>query len=109
MTPTAYRLTQPLAAERPTRWDIQARYAMRIPAESVQLPAGTRLLELPPAGNGRRLPPRPPLPAGRRPGSLFRPSSYSRTSRPHRPPGSYRAGRLPAVRAGSRRRLGLAV
>jgi hypothetical protein len=49
MPPNAYRLTQPLTAERPSRWDIQARCAMRIPAESVQLPAGTWLLVLPPA------------------------------------------------------------
>jgi hypothetical protein len=49
MPPTAYRLTQPLTVERPSRWDIQARCAMRMPAESVQLPAGTWLLALPPA------------------------------------------------------------
>jgi hypothetical protein len=49
MTPTAYRLIKSLAAERPSRWDIQARCAIRFPVESVQLPAGTWLLELSPA------------------------------------------------------------
>jgi hypothetical protein len=47
MSPTAH----PLAAQRPTLWDIQARYAILIPAESVHLPAGTWLLALPPAGS----------------------------------------------------------
>jgi hypothetical protein len=57
MPPTAYRLIKPLAAERPSRWDIQARCAIRFPAESVQLPAGTWLLELPPADSNHPHPP----------------------------------------------------
>ena len=65
MPPTAYRLTQPLAAHRPSRWDIQARYAMHIPAESVQLPAGTWLLALPPADSDYPHPPHYRLADGR--------------------------------------------
>ena len=65
MPPTAYRLTQSLAAERPSRWDIQARYAMRIPAERVQLPAGTWLLALPPADSDYPHPPHYRLADGR--------------------------------------------
>ncbi|MBP8000064.1 MAG: hypothetical protein KA314_14790 [Chloroflexi bacterium] len=44
---TAYILNQPLVAHYPTRWDIHARYAMRLPDETLELPAGTWLLTLP--------------------------------------------------------------
>jgi hypothetical protein len=47
MSPTAYILRQPLTAKIPTRWDIHARYAMRLPDETVDLPSGTWLLALP--------------------------------------------------------------
>ncbi|MBK9054684.1 MAG: hypothetical protein IPL78_28390 [Chloroflexi bacterium] len=47
MPPTAYILNQPLVAHYPTRWDIHARYAMRLPGETLELPAGTWLLALP--------------------------------------------------------------
>jgi hypothetical protein len=65
MPPTAYRLTQSLAAERPSRWVIQVRCAMRIPAESVQQPAGTWLLTLPPADSDYPHPPHCRLTDGR--------------------------------------------
>lgn len=57
MTPTAYRLRQPVTARRPTRWDIQMRYAMRLPDKTVDLSAGTWLLTLPEAEGGRPGPP----------------------------------------------------
>lgn len=47
MPATAYILRHALTARRPTRWDNQARYAVRLPDETVNLPAGTWLLELP--------------------------------------------------------------
>jgi hypothetical protein len=46
MFPIAYIFRQPLAANRPSRWDIQVRYALRLPDETVDLPAGTWLLAL---------------------------------------------------------------
>ncbi len=46
MLPNAYILRHALTARRPTRWDIQARYALRLPDETVDLPAGAWLLEL---------------------------------------------------------------
>ncbi|MBK7180370.1 MAG: hypothetical protein IPH82_24820 [Chloroflexi bacterium] len=49
MSPTAYILRQPVQAKRPSRWDIHARYAMRLPDETLDLPAGTWLLALPEA------------------------------------------------------------
>jgi hypothetical protein len=48
MPPPAYNLAQPLTTQRPTRWDIQTRYAIRYPDETVELPAETWLLNLPP-------------------------------------------------------------
>jgi hypothetical protein len=57
MTATAYVLRQPVTAKRPTRWDIQMRYAMRLPDKTVDLPAGTWLLALPEAAGGRPGPP----------------------------------------------------
>jgi hypothetical protein len=65
MTPTAYTLTQPLTAQRPTRWDAQARYAIHQPDETIALPAGTWLLELPPAGSDYPHPPHYRLADGR--------------------------------------------
>jgi len=47
MSPTAYVLNQPLVAHSPTRWDIHARYAICLPGETLELPAGTWLLALP--------------------------------------------------------------
>jgi hypothetical protein len=58
MPPTAYRLIKPLAAERPSRWDIQARCAIAWLEESLDLPARTWLLELP-ANDGDH--PQPPI------------------------------------------------
>ena len=49
MSPTAYILRQPVQAKRPSRWDIHARYAMRLPDETLNIPAGTWLLALPEA------------------------------------------------------------
>ena len=65
MTPTAFVLTHPLTAQRPTRWDIQARYAMRHPDETVELPAETWLLELPPNEDDYPHPPHYRLADGR--------------------------------------------
>jgi hypothetical protein len=47
MSPSAYILNQSLTAQRPSRWDIQARCAVHWPGESLTLPAGTWLLALP--------------------------------------------------------------
>jgi hypothetical protein len=47
MSPSAYILNQPVTAQRPSRWDIQARCAIHWPGESLTLPAGTWLLALP--------------------------------------------------------------
>jgi len=47
MTLTAYSLRHPLPAQRPARWNIHARYALRQPDETVILPPGTWLLALP--------------------------------------------------------------
>lgn len=47
MSPTAYSLRQPVTARKPSRWDIHACYAMRLPDQPVDLPAGTWLLALP--------------------------------------------------------------
>ncbi len=47
MSPTAYVLNQPLVTHSPTRWDIHARYAIHLPGETLELPAGTWLLALP--------------------------------------------------------------
>ena len=47
MSPTAYILNQPLVTHSPTRWDIHARYAICLPGETLELPAGTWLLALP--------------------------------------------------------------
>ena len=57
MLPTAYILRQPLTARRPTRWDVHARYALRLPDESRRLPAGSWLLPLPPPDDDRPTPP----------------------------------------------------
>ena len=65
MTPTAFVLAQPLTAQRPTRWDIQARYAIRWPDETVELPAETWLLELPPNEDDYPHPPHYRLADGR--------------------------------------------
>ncbi|MBK7180737.1 MAG: hypothetical protein IPH82_26760 [Chloroflexi bacterium] len=54
MSPTAYILRQPVAAKRPSRWDIHARYAMRLPDETLDLPAGTWMLALPEAEDAVR-------------------------------------------------------
>lgn len=47
MSPSAYILTQPVTAQRPSRWDIQARCAMHWPGQFLTLAAGTWLLALP--------------------------------------------------------------
>ncbi|MCA9976200.1 MAG: hypothetical protein KC413_10640, partial [Anaerolineales bacterium] len=65
MSPTAYILRQPVAAQRPSRWDIHARYAMRQPEESLELPPGTWLLMLPESTDGRSHPPHYRLADGR--------------------------------------------
>jgi hypothetical protein len=65
MSPTAYVLRQPLVAHRPTRWDVRVRYAWRFPEETVDLPAGSWLLALPPPAGGRSAPPHYRLADGR--------------------------------------------
>jgi hypothetical protein len=65
MSPTAYVLRQPLVARRPTRWDVRVRYAWRYPEKTVDLPAGTWLLALPPPPDGRSTPPHYRLADGR--------------------------------------------
>ncbi|MEZ4641623.1 MAG: hypothetical protein R3E31_02600 [Chloroflexota bacterium] len=60
MTTTAYILRQPVTGKRPTRWDIHARYAMRLPDEIVDLPPGTWLLALPEPGDNGSHSPHPP-------------------------------------------------
>jgi hypothetical protein len=47
MSLVAYELKTALTAKRPMRWDIQVRYALRQPDQSLTLPAGTWLLSLP--------------------------------------------------------------
>ncbi len=54
---TAFHLRQPVVGKRPTRWDIQMRYAMRLPDETVDLSPGTWLLALPEAEGGGPYPP----------------------------------------------------
>ncbi|MCC6607913.1 MAG: hypothetical protein IT327_32205 [Anaerolineae bacterium] len=51
MSPTAFVLSQPLTAQRPSRWDIHARYAFHRSAEPLWLPAHTWLLALPEAAD----------------------------------------------------------
>jgi hypothetical protein len=46
MVPTPFVLHQPLTARSPGRWNVQLRYAIRLPDEAVELPAGTWLLAL---------------------------------------------------------------
>lgn len=65
MSPTAYSLRQPVTARKPSRWDIYARYAMRLPDETLDLPAGTWLLALPEAEDGRTHSPHYQLADGR--------------------------------------------
>lgn len=68
MSPTAYVLRQSVKAKRPalslskwpSRWDIHARYAMRLPDGTVDLPAGTWLLALPEPEDNRSHSPHPP-------------------------------------------------
>ncbi|MFZ1397959.1 MAG: hypothetical protein WAS33_13715, partial [Candidatus Promineifilaceae bacterium] len=57
MSPTAFVLRQPLTAQRPSRWDIHARYAFHQQAEPLWLPAHTWLLALPEVADGRSAPP----------------------------------------------------
>ncbi|MFZ0547297.1 MAG: hypothetical protein WAM60_17765, partial [Candidatus Promineifilaceae bacterium] len=56
MIPTAFILHQPINAQRPSRWDIQARYALRLPDETLTLPTGTWLLALPRVGDDDQSP-----------------------------------------------------
>jgi hypothetical protein len=46
MVPTAFVLHQPITAHFPGRWNVQLRYAIRLPDETTELPAGTWLLAL---------------------------------------------------------------
>jgi hypothetical protein len=46
MVPTPFVLQQPLTARPPGRWNVQLRYAIHLPDEPVELPAGTWLLAL---------------------------------------------------------------
>lgn len=57
MSPTAFVLSQPLIAQRPSRWDIHARYAFHRSAEPLWLPAHTWLLALPEAADSPSAPP----------------------------------------------------
>ena len=66
MSPTAYVLRQRVKAKRPSRWDIHACYAMRLPNATVDLPAGTWLLALPEPGNNHSYPPHYRLAGGHR-------------------------------------------
>jgi len=73
MTPIAYILRHALTAKQPvlslskwpTRWDIHARYALRLPDETVDLPVGTWLLALPETEGNRDHPPHYRLADGR--------------------------------------------
>jgi hypothetical protein len=66
MSRVAYILRQSITARRPTRWDVHARYALRLPDETLTLPSGTWLLALlAPADDNQPHPPHYRLADGR--------------------------------------------